>query len=194
MNRKDAKKQFDRLTKEHNIVHTFSFDEAWEWVEYKKNHIPMSNPVEFLPSKYSEEEFEIGIMKVQEMLEKKGHKKELGMKRNPVIHKFTDGQYIREIFNPAGEIIVTGIHAVQHPFFLLKGEMSILSKEGESKIKAPHYNVTEVGTKRIIYAHTDCIFVTVHPNPSNERDIPTLERLLTAEDFEEVHNINKGNK
>ena len=41
MNRKDAKKQFDRLTKEHNIVHTFSFDEAWEWVEYKKNHIPI---------------------------------------------------------------------------------------------------------------------------------------------------------
>jgi len=194
MDKVSAKKQFDKLTEQLGIVHTFSFDEAWEWLEYKRNHIPMRNPLEFLPSEWSEKEFETGIMKVQNILEKNGHKKEYGMKRNPVVHTFTDGQYIREIFNPAGEIIVTGIHSIQHPFFLLVGEMSIISKEGESKIKAPYYGITEVGTKRIIYAHTDCIFVTVHPNPSEERDIPTLEKLISAEDFEEVHNINKGYK
>ena len=194
MNKKDAKKQFNELTKQYGLVHTFSFDEAWDWVEYKKKHVAMSNPLKFLPSKWSEKEFEVGIMKIQNFLEKNGHEKSFGMKKNPVTHKFTDGQYIREIFNPAGEIIVTGIHTVQHPFFLLMGEMSISSKEGESRIKAPHYNITEVGTKRIIYAHTDCIFVTVHPNPTNERDIPTLEKLFTAEKFEEVRNIDKGNK
>ncbi len=194
MTKAEAKKQFNKLTKELGIVHTFSFDEAWEWLEYKRNHIPMRNPLEFLPYEWSEKEFETGIMKVQNVLEKNGHTKEIGMKRNPVVHTFTDGQYIREIFNPAGELIVTGIHTVQHPFFLLVGEMSILSKEGESIIKAPYYGITEVGTKRIIYAHTDCIFVTVHPNPTEERDIPTLEKLISAEDFEEAHNINKGYK
>ena len=192
MNKVDAKEQFNKLTKKLGIVHTFSFDEAWEWLEYKRNHIFMSNPIEFFPYNYSEEEFEAGITKVQNVLEKKGHPKEFGMKRNPVVHTFTDGQYIREIFNPAGEVIVTGIHSVQHPFFLLVGEMSILDKDGEKRIKAPHYGITEVGTKRIIYAHKDCVFVTVHPNPSNERDIPTLEKLISFEDFEEVHNINKG--
>ena len=190
MDKKAAKEQFNRLTKKLGIVHTFSFDEAWEWLEYKRNHIFMSNPIEFFPYDYSEKEFEMGITKVQNILIEKGHSKEFGMKRNPVVHTFTDGQYIREIFNPAGEVIVTGIHSVQHPFFLLVGEMSILDKDGEKRIKAPHYGVTEVGTKRIIYAHTDCVFVTVHPNPSNERDIEKLEKLISFEDFEEVHNMN----
>jgi hypothetical protein len=194
MKKEEAKKQFDEMTEKYGIVHTFSFDEAWDWLEYKRNHIPMCNPIEFFPSKLSEKEFETGITKVQSILEKNGHGKELGMKKNPVIHKFTDGQYIREIFNPAGELIVTAIHKVQHPFFLLKGEMSIMTKEGENRIKSPYYGVTEVGTKRIIYAHTDCIFVTVHPNPSGERDIPTLEKQISAEDFEEIHNMNKGCK
>ena len=194
MNKKLAKQQFNKLTKQLGIVHTFSFDEAWDWLEYKKNHIPMRNPIEFFPKKWSEKEFEKGIMKAQNVLEKNGHTKALGMKRNPVVHTFTDGQYIREIFNPAGELIVTGIHKIQHPFFLLIGEMSILSKEGERRIKAPHYGITEVGTKRIIYAHTDCVFVTVHPNPSEERDISIIEKLISAEDFDEVHDLNKGDK
>ena len=150
----------------------------------------MRNPLEFLPSEWSEKEFETGIMKVQNILEKNGHKKEYGMKRNPVVHTFTDGQYIREIFNPAGEIIVTGIHSIQHPFFLLVGEMSIISKEGESKIKAPYYGITEVGTKRIIYAHTDCLFVTVHV--TNETDLEKIEEEVIAKDFNNIHkNINK---
>ena len=192
MNKQDAKKQFNDLTEKFNIEHTFSFDEAWDWVEYKKYHIPMKNPMSFFPARWSEKEFEDGVMKIQSVLQKNGHSKEVGAKKNPVIHKFTDGQYIREIFNPAGELIITAIHKVQHPFFLLMGEMSIITKDGESRIKAPHYGVTEVGTKRIIYAHTDCIFVTVHPNPSNERDLEKIESQFIAERFDETHSMKEG--
>ena len=42
MDKKAAKEQFNRLTKKLGIVHTFSFDEAWEWLEYKRNHIFMN--------------------------------------------------------------------------------------------------------------------------------------------------------
>ena len=40
-------------------------------------------------------------------------------KLNPLKHSFADGCYIREVFNPKEEIIVTKIHKVSHPFFLI---------------------------------------------------------------------------
>jgi hypothetical protein len=106
---------------------------------------------------------------------------------NPLKHTFCKHQYIREIFNPAGEILITKIHKVEHPFFLLKGEMSILSEEGEMRISAPYYGVTPVSTKRVIYAHTDCTFVTVHP--SDKKDLDELEQELIAKDYKELEGV-----
>ena len=103
---------------------------------------------------------------------------------NPVKHTFCKHQYVREIFNPAGEMLITKIHKVEHPFFLLKGEMSILSEEGEMRISAPYYGVTPVGTKRVILAHTDCTFVTVHP--TEKTDLKEIEDELIAKDYKEL--------
>ena len=106
---------------------------------------------------------------------------------NPLKHTFCKNQYVREIFNPAGQILITKIHKVEHPFFLLKGEMSILSEEGEINISAPYYGITPVGTKRVIYAHTDCTFVTVHP--TDKKDLDELEQELIAKDYKELEKI-----
>ena len=105
----------------------------------------------------------------------------------PLRHSFGEGVYVREIFNPATSLIVTKVHKYAHPFFLLKGSMSIRTQDGEVfKIKAPHYGITPAGTQRIIYVHEDAIFVTVHPNPDNTRDIEKLEERLVANDFDEL--------
>ena len=103
---------------------------------------------------------------------------------HPVKHTFLDHQYVREVFNPAGELLVTKIHKVEHPFFLLDGEMSILSEEGEMRISAPYYGITPAGTKRVIYAHTNCVFVTVHPTES--KDLDEIEKELIATDYNEL--------
>ena len=106
---------------------------------------------------------------------------------NPLRHSFADGCYIREIFNPAHELIVTKIHKVAHPFFLLQGEMSILTEDGVKRIKAPYYGITPAGTKRIIYTHSDIIFVTVHV--TKERDLKKIEEEIIAKNFEEMDRI-----
>ena len=93
---------------------------------------------------------------------------------NPVKHTFAGGCYIREIYNPANELIITKIHKKEHPFFLMKGEMSILTEEGIQNIKAPYQGVTKPGTKRAIYTHEECIFITVHATDN-----------LTVKDVEE---------
>ena len=186
MVKEEARKQFDVMTEQLGIVHTFSFDEAWDYVEYKKGQSLIHQPVSFLPSNYTKEQFQEGIMKVERMMikSKKVLKDEGLEKANPLKHSFADGCYIREIFNPKNFFLVTKIHKVSHPYFLLKGEMTIMSEDGEKRIKAPHYGITHACTKRIIYTHEDCVFVTVHV--TDETDIEKIEEEVIAKDFREV--------
>jgi|TARA_R100000789_G_C2992257_1_gene146428 hypothetical protein len=186
MIKEDARKQFDEMTEQLGIVHTFSFDEAWDYVEYKKGQSLIHQPVSFFPSNYTKEQFQEGIMKVEKMMIESNQtlKNNDLEKVNPLKHSFADGCYIREIFNPKNIFLVTKIHKVSHPYFLLKGEMTIMSEDGEKRIKAPHYGITHAGTKRIIYTHEDCIFVTVHV--TDETDIEKIEEEVIAKDFKGV--------
>tara|TARA_X000001388_G_C2224649_1_gene120665 strand:- start:137 stop:673 length:537 start_codon:yes stop_codon:yes gene_type:complete len=81
---------------------------------------------------------------------------------NQVKHTFAGGCYIRELACPAGQLIITKIHKKEHPFFLMKGYISILTHNGIEHVKAPYQGVTKPGTKRAVYVHEDCIFTTVH--------------------------------
>ena len=174
------------MTDKLGIEHTFSFNEAWGYVEYKKALGELKTPSESFMASYTPEDFKKGIVEV----ENKISNSEFAIKGddvdryNPLRHFFAEGQYIREVFNPSGELIVTKIHKYSHPFFLLKGKMSIMSEEGEKTIEAPFYGITPKGTKRIIYAHTDCVFVTVHN--TDKTDINEIEKEIISESFEEL--------
>jgi len=106
---------------------------------------------------------------------------------NPLKHSFADGCYIREIRNPANELIVTKIHKLAHPFFLMKGEMSILTEEGIKRVKAPYHGITPAETKRVILTHSEIIFITVHV--TDETDLEKIEQEVIANDFEEMDQI-----
>ena len=100
---------------------------------------------------------------------------------NPLKHTFADGLYIREIFMPKGQIISTGIHKKEHPYFVLKGDISFLTDKGVERIKAPYNGITKPGTNRLIYMHEDSIWITVHAT-----DKSTVEDVLNdvvAKDF-----------
>ena len=85
---------------------------------------------------------------------------------------------------PRGEIIISKIHKVAHPFFLLKGKMSVLSEDGERLLEAPYYCITPPGTKRILFTHTNSIVVTVHR--TFETDLKKIEKEIIAQTFDEV--------
>ena len=112
---------------------------------------------------------------------------------NPLKHTFADGLYIREIFMPKGQIISTGIHKKEHPYFVLKGDISVLTDEGIKRIKAPYNGITKPGTKRLIYMHEDTVWITVH---ATDKKIPedVLEDVI-AKDFNDpdisVENMKK---
>ena len=169
ISRKEAKQQFVDMTDKLNLKHTFDFDEAYDiGLELRKR------------KKFREHITE---------LEEQGKKDNIFLspedtkKLNPVKESFADGCYIREVLNPAKELIITKIHKKQHPFFLLSGEMSILTEDGIKHLKAPYHGITEPGTKRVIYTHTDCVFVTVHA--TDKKNTKEIEEEVIAKDFDD---------
>jgi hypothetical protein len=147
LTKEESRAQFVEITEALGLKHSFNFDEAWEiGLEIRKR-----------------KEFREKITELEQaIINVEGTTGEVMHKANPVKHTFAGGCYVREIYNPANELIITKIHKKEHPFFLMKGEMSILTEEGIQNIKAPYQGVTKPGTKRAIYTHEECIFITVH--------------------------------
>lgn len=82
----------------------------------------------------------------------------------PLVHRFTPGLYTREIFMPAGSMITSLIHNTTHPFFILKGKVSVFSEnDGEQLLEAPYSGITRPGTRRVLYVHEDTVWTTLHP-------------------------------
>jgi len=166
LSKEELKKQFVEKTKELGLKHTFTFDEAWEISQEIKKRQDYRNKITELHNQMVEG----GAMVGEEL-----------NKLNPVKHTFAGGCYIREIFNPAGLLLVTKIHKKEHPFFLTKGKMSILTEDGVKTIEAPYNGVTQPGTKRVIYAHEDCVFITVHA--TDKKTPEEVEEEVIAKDF-----------
>ncbi len=109
----------------------------------------------------------------------------------PLKHSFSNGIYVREIFIPKGMVLTGKIHKHSHPNFLMKGKVSVFTEgQGLQKIKAPYSMISEAGTKRVVYAHTDVVWITVHYNPDNCQDLLKLEDMIIAKDFKEINIFN----
>jgi hypothetical protein len=103
----------------------------------------------------------------------------------PLTHTFSDGIYVRQIEIPAGMLIVGKIHKHEHPNFLLKGEVVVVTEFGQEHLEAPCSMISSGGTKRALYAITDLVWTTVHLNPTNTRDLKELEDDIIAPSYEE---------
>jgi len=167
LTKEESRQQFVEQTKKLGLKHSFNFDEAWEIGEQLRKRKDFRERITDLEKQVTNFE---GVIVGEEM-----------EKTNPVKHSFADGCYIREIFNPANELIITKIHKKEHPFFLMEGKMSILTEDGVKHIEAPYHGITKPGTKRAIYTHTDCVFVTVHATENT--DIKEIEEEVIAKDF-----------
>jgi len=104
-------------------------------------------------------------------------------KINPLKHSFGDGCYIREIFMPAGQVIISKIHKKLHPYFIMRGKVSILTDEGVQHIQAPYSGITKPGTKRVLYMHEDTVFITV--SVTDKTDLKEIEDEVIAKDFQD---------
>lgn len=84
-------------------------------------------------------------------------------------HRFVKGMYIRKIFMPVlpdfkATIVTSLIHITNHPYFILKGKVSVFSdNDGGQKLKAGDWGITRPCTRRVLRVWKDCVWVTCHP-------------------------------
>lgn len=99
-----------------------------------------------------------------------------------LVHRFTPGLYIREMTVPAGTVVTTAIHKVEHPFVVSKGDVAVFTEEdGWTRIKAPFTGITKKGTRRLAVVFEETIWTTFHVTEKTE--VEDIERDV-LEDFD----------
>ncbi len=102
----------------------------------------------------------------------------------PLKHTFADGMYIRQITMPKDSYISSKIHKTTHPYFVLRGDVTVITPEGKVRIKAPYWGITKAGTKRTLHIHEETVWITCHA--TEETDLKKIEGQVIAKDFKEL--------
>lgn len=100
-------------------------------------------------------------------------------------HHFAPGIYMREIFIPKGTTLTGKIHKTEHLNILSQGDLSVMTEDGIKRFKASKIIKSNPGIKRVGFAHEDSVWITVHPNVTDEQDVPNLEAALVVDTFEQ---------
>ncbi len=101
----------------------------------------------------------------------------------PLVHRFCDGLYSREITMPAGGVIISRMHKKDNIAIISKGRVTVWSEEGRQDIVAPFTMITRPGAKRVLYIHEECVWTTVHATDAKELEL--VETLLSVDPEDE---------
>ncbi len=102
-------------------------------------------------------------------------------------HHFAPGCYGRELFLPAGSMVVGKIHKHSHITVLLAGTCSFSTEHSKDVLVGPAVLVSKAGEKRAVYAHTDARWLTIHP--TQETELEKIEDEVIASSFEALDNF-----
>lgn len=106
-------------------------------------------------------------------------------------HYFSDGIYMREVFIPKGTTVTGKIHLTGHLSILSQGDLSVLTEDGIKRLQASTVVRSMPGIKRAAFAHEDSVWITIHPNTENEKDVEKLENRLVVESYDQFLEASK---
>lgn len=104
-----------------------------------------------------------------------------------VNHHHATGVYGRELFIPAGQVIVSKIHKGQTLNIIAAGTISVISEMGYHTYHAPYVFVSDPFTKRVVISHTDTMWITAHG--TDKTNLDDIEEEIIAKDFSELELI-----
>jgi hypothetical protein len=85
---------------------------------------------------------------------------------------------MRELKIAAGTMLTGKIHKYPHFSILLQGDISVLVGDEIKRLTAPAIVPSPAGIKRIALAHTDTVWLTIHPTDETDPDL--IEAQVTA--------------
>ena len=108
----------------------------------------------------------------------------------PVRQHFGPHVHIREIFMPAGTLVVGKMHRTEHFNILTQGAVRLINPDDTiSEVRAGDVFISKPGVKKVLYIVEDTRWLTVHP--TDTLDTKELEAELIVPE-EEIRD-DKGN-
>lgn len=102
----------------------------------------------------------------------------------PIKHHWAPGVYGREIFIPAGTVIVGKIHKHAHLNCISQGLVMVATPFGVETLQAPANFISKPWTKRAVYALEDTVWTTIHP--TDKTTVAEVEADIIAASFDEA--------
>lgn len=120
-------------------------------------------------------------------------------KDNPILcdvqHTFTKGLYTRKILIPAGTLLSSKIHGTEHQYAVLHGLIEVSVDGQPSQLMAGGFSgITKIGTRRLLLAHTDTIWITMHPTDIVPESDSEDDIIKAANQVEEIIIIKRENE
>lgn len=101
-----------------------------------------------------------------------------------LINRFADGLYARQVTIKKGCLLTSKIHLKEHFAFILTGEIDVWTDQDFQRIKAPCILTTKPGTKRVLYAREETVWITVHATEA--KTVEDAEAELVSNDPEMI--------
>ena len=100
----------------------------------------------------------------------------------PTEHLFHGGMYCRQVWRPAGCLIVGKVHKKEHFYMVVSGTITVTTDNGVETITGPMLLCSKPGTKRAVYAETDALCMTFHRVESDNVEDAEAELVEDAPD------------
>lgn len=108
----------------------------------------------------------------------------------PQDDKFRCFTYAREMTIPKGTVIIGKLHRHKHLNIISKGSVSVATEHGPKHYTAPCTFISELGTKRAVYAQEDTVWTTIHTvSYGEEKDLDKIEAEVIACSYEDLNLI-----
>ena len=108
----------------------------------------------------------------------------------PLQHFFSPGIYVRHMIIPAQTMVVGKRHRKTTLNIFISGDMSLILSDGTlgERVQGPMIFNSEPNVRKVLYTHTDCVFLNIHPNEDDEKDFEILEKkyIITDEEYNEL--------
>jgi len=93
-------------------------------------------------------------------------------------HYFHGGMYCRQVFRPAGVLVVGAVHKKEHFYFIASGTVAITDGSGHvEEVTGPHLFLSKPGAKRAVYALTDAVCMTFHATDAQTPEAAETELI-----------------
>jgi hypothetical protein len=85
-------------------------------------------------------------------------------------HFFADGCYVRQLFQPAGVLVVGKRHKREHLVVIQSGKLAVVNGDKRDIFEAPAVIPSPAGSKRALLAITDTVYLNVHRTDNTNLD------------------------